>query len=149
MLDKECSPFTPGNPVSAELFVGRTRQIDEILRYVRQASSGKLENVFLVGDRGIGKSSLASFLNYRIRRDNLVAIHVFLGKGISSLEEMIKHILDEILREGQGQPWYDGFLHYLKGVFGESSIRELGAFGISLSFQAPRYSVWVRTRSAV
>jgi DNA replication protein DnaC len=60
------SPFTPGSPVPVELFVGRSEQITEILRYVKQASSGKQENVFLTGDRGIGKSSLAAFLRYLV-----------------------------------------------------------------------------------
>ena len=55
MNDKVNSPFTPGNPVPVELFVGRHDKIKEIIRYIKQTSSGKQENVFLVGDRGIGK----------------------------------------------------------------------------------------------
>ena len=57
MNNKENSPFTPGSTVPVELFVGRSEQIKELIRYVGQISSGKQENVFLAGDRGIGKSS--------------------------------------------------------------------------------------------
>ena len=62
MSNKGNSPFTPGSPVPVELFVGRERQIRELIRYAGQVSSG---------DRGIGKSSLASFLH------NILGIHVF------------------------------------------------------------------------
>ena len=50
---KENSPFTPGNPVPVELFVGRVEQIKEILKYARQSTRGRLENIFLVGENGI------------------------------------------------------------------------------------------------
>lgn len=56
LRNKENSPFTPGNPVPVELFVGRAEQIEQIRRYARQACTGRLENVFLSGDRGIGKN---------------------------------------------------------------------------------------------
>lgn len=31
------SPFTPGNPVPVDLFVGRIEKIKEILRYINQS----------------------------------------------------------------------------------------------------------------
>lgn len=46
MNNKENSPFTPGSPVPVELFVGRSEQIEELVRYVGQISLGKQENVF-------------------------------------------------------------------------------------------------------
>ncbi|MEA1944750.1 MAG: BREX system ATP-binding domain-containing protein [Euryarchaeota archaeon] len=90
---KENSPFTPGNPAPVELFVGRVEQIEEILRYVRQTASGRQENVFLAGERGIGKSSLAAFLRYLVNRENFLAIHVFLG-GVTDLEELVRRIFE-------------------------------------------------------
>ena len=76
--EEKVSPFTPGNPVPVELFVGRRAKIEEILRYVRQSLSGKQENVFLAGDRGIGKSSMASFLRYLVTtQNNMLGIHCF------------------------------------------------------------------------
>ncbi|MDP2982074.1 MAG: ATP-binding protein [Candidatus Latescibacter sp.] len=75
---KEDSPFKPGSPVPVELFVGRTAQIQEIIRYVKQTAAGKQENVFLSGERGIGKSSLASFIRqWVIKNENFLTIHVF------------------------------------------------------------------------
>jgi len=131
-MNKENSPFTPGNPVPVELFVGRSQQIQELIRYVRQTSSGKQENVFLAGDRGIGKSSLASFLRYYVSTQmNILGIHVFLGR-VSTLEEMVHHIFEELLKETKAEPWFESIAKF----FGKY-IREIGLFGISVGFAPP------------
>ena len=129
MNNKGNSPFTPGSPVPVELFVGRSEQIKELIRYVGQISSGKQENVFLAGDRGIGKSSLASFLRYYVStQKNILGIHVFLGR-VSTLEGMVHHIFDQLLKETKGQAWFKDIADF----FGRH-IREIGLFGISVSF---------------
>lgn len=131
-MNKENSPFTPGSPVRAELFVGRSEQIEELIRYVGQISSGKQENVFLAGDRGIGKSSLASFLRYYVgTQKNILGIHVFLGR-VSTLEGMVHHIFEQVLKETKGQAWFED----IAKLFGRY-IREVGLFGISVSFTPP------------
>ena len=134
MNDKErISPFTPGNPVPLELFVGRREKIQEILRYVSQSSAGKQENVFLTGDRGIGKSSIASFLRYLVTtKNNILGIHIFLG-GVSTLEEMVRRVLDQLLKEAKTQKWYESVAE----LFG-NYIREVGLFNISIAFSPPQ-----------
>jgi len=129
MNNKEYSPFTPGSPVPIELFVGRSKQISELLRYARQIKSGKKENVFLAGERGIGKSSLASFIKYYLNtNENILGIHVFLG-GVTSLNELVKLIFDKILKETKEKGWFDDIANF----FGKR-IKEIGLFGISVSF---------------
>lgn len=129
MNNKENSPFTPGSPVPIELFVGRAEQIEELIRYVGQIPSGKQENVFLAGDRGIGKSSLASFLRHYVgAQKSILGIHVFLGR-VSTLEEMVHHIFEQILKETKGQTWFEDIAKF----FGKH-IKEIGLFGISVSF---------------
>jgi len=131
-MNKENSPFTPGNPVPVELFVGRSEQIEELIRYVNQTSSGRAENVFLAGDRGIGKSSLASFLRYYVStQKNMLAVHVFLGR-VAALEAMVHHIFEQILKEVKGHVWFDD----VKNFFGKH-IKEIGLFNISVSFAPP------------
>ncbi len=133
MNNKENSPFTPGSPVPVELFVGRSTQIRELIRYVGQTSSGKQENVFLAGDRGIGKSSLASFLRYFVAtQKNILGIHVFLG-GVSTLEGVVRHIFDKLLKQARGQTWFED----ISKLFGKY-IKDIGLFGISVSFSPPK-----------
>ncbi len=129
---KENSPFTPGNPAPVELFVGRVKQIEEILRYVRQTASGRQENVFLAGERGIGKSSLAAFLRHLVDRENFLAIHVFVG-GVTDLEELVRRIFEQILKETNKQTWFDE----ISGFFGKY-VKQVDLFGISVSFNPPQ-----------
>jgi len=139
---KESSPFTPGSPVPVELFVGRSKQIKEILRYVEQTKYGKQENVFLSGERGIGKSSLETFLcHMAVTKMDVIGIHVFLG-GVSSLEEAVRRILDQLLKETRGQEWFED----IKQFFGKY-IREVGLFGVSVSFVPPEQDLRELVRS--
>jgi len=133
MSTKDRSPFSPGNPVPAELFVGREQQINEIGRYVRQSSTGRQENVFLCGERGIGKSSLASFLRHlEANENNFLGIHVFMG-GVNTLEEMVRQIFERLLQRTRKENWFEK----VSGLFG-NHIENVGLFGVSVSFSPPK-----------
>ncbi len=129
---KDDSPFTPGKPVPLDLFVGRENKLEELVRIMKQSASGKQENIFLIGDRGIGKSSLAHFLrSLAIKEAHMMGVHVFLG-GISTNEELVHHILEKILNESSGKSWFEK----IKGLFGDY-VRGVGLFGLSLTFAPP------------
>lgn len=132
MNAKERSPFYPGSPVPVELFVGRSQKIEEIISYVKNSTHGKQENVFLLGSRGIGKSSLASFLRYYVSTEmDMIGMHVFLGR-VSTLDEMVRCIFERLLKETKGQSWFNK----ISSFFGKY-IKQIGLFGISLSFSPP------------
>ena len=133
LREKENSPFTPGDPVPVELFVGRATQVEELRRYARQACSGRLENVFLSGDRGIGKSSLGHFVRRLCSREqNLLGIHVFLG-GVSTLEELMRRVFECLLKEAHAQAWFEK----IRSLFGKF-IKNVGLFGVSVEFAPPK-----------
>ena len=127
---KDASPFTPGSPAPVELFAGRDQQIQEVDNYLRQAASGRQTNAFLTGDRGIGKSSFASTMRQHagVNRD-MVGIHVFLG-GVTSLEELARRILEELVKEGWDQPWYAR----IASILGDH-VKKVGALGITIEFR--------------
>lgn len=129
---KKQSPFTPGRPVPIELFVGREKLITNLIKNIKYTKKGKQGNIFLVGDRGIGKSSLASFFNYYVNsKENMIGIHVFLG-GISSPKEMVKNIFNAILKSTKDEKIFNK----IRTLFGKY-ISEIGLFGISLKFNPP------------
>lgn len=129
MGEKERSPFSPGLPVPHDMFVGREMEIEELLRWAREAKSGKAQNVFLIGDRGIGKSSLAAFMCDILKsREALLSVHVF-PSGSVSLKEVVRLVFDQLLRQARTEAWLDE----IKSLFGKH-IRELGLFGITLTF---------------
>ena len=132
-MPKDYSPFSPGQPVPAEFFVGRLPEIERLQGSAAAAASGRLQVAFLDGERGIGKSSLASIVRSVAERDlRVLGIHSFLG-GVSSLEEMARRVFDRLLKESVGQVWHE----QVKTFFGDH-IKRVGLFGLSLEFSAPQ-----------
>jgi len=130
---KEGSPFTPGTPVPVELFVGRTAEIEKIRRYARQACSGRLESIFLSGDRGIGKSSLAQFIKELCAKEcNMLGVHAYLG-GVSTVDELVRRVFEQLLKEAHTQTWFSK----IKGFFG-NYIKDVGLLGVSVGFSPPK-----------
>jgi len=131
-MSKEYFPFTPGVPVPPELFVGRQEEIEEIVHRVGQSARGKrIQTLFVIGERGIGKSSLCRFAAQVVEaRFRVLPIHVYLG-GISSLEGMARRIFDRLLRESQAQSWFERIKRFLG-----NHVKEVGLYGISVKFDA-------------
>ncbi|MFA4923195.1 MAG: ATP-binding protein [Ignavibacteriaceae bacterium] len=97
--DKGKSPFYPGQPVPIDFFTGRLAQVERISRSLIQTENGKPQAIFLSGEYGIGKSSLAGFTKYLAERKNhLLGIHVLLG-GINRVEDLASKVVETILRE--------------------------------------------------
>lgn len=131
-MPKDYSPFTPGLPVSVEFFVGRSAEVQRLVDKVKAAIAGKLQVVFLTGERGIGKSSLTSFVRFVGERDHkILGLHTFLG-GVTSLEEMARRVFDRLLKESLGKSWEEK----IKNFFGHR-IKQVGLFGVSVEFEAP------------
>jgi len=131
-MHKDYTPFTPGQPVPVDFFVGRLAEIAHLKEKVAAAASGRLQVAFLSGERGIGKSSLVSFMRFIVERDHKVlGLHTFLG-GVASLEEMARRVFDRLLKESIGKGWEDR----IKQFFG-NHIQQVGLFGVSVEFSAP------------
>lgn len=104
---KERSPFTPGHPVPLEYFVGRQKEIDLLRRAIEQVALGKNENIFLTGERGIGKSSLASLCKaYAVENYQLVGAHCYLS-GIKGVPDFCRTILQRLLDENPESSFLD------------------------------------------
>ncbi len=132
-MPKDYSPFSPGQPVPAEFFVGRVPEIERLQGSAEAAADGRLRVAFLDGERGIGKSSLASIVRSVSERDlRVLGIHSFLG-GVSSLEEMARRVFDRLLKESIGQVWHE----QVRTFFGDH-VERVGLFGLSLEFAAPQ-----------
>ncbi|NUN97667.1 MAG: AAA family ATPase [Candidatus Omnitrophica bacterium] len=131
-MSKEYSPFSPGVPVPIEFFIGRTEEIKRVIGAARKSvSRSSIERCFVTGDRGIGKSSLCRFALTLAERDlNLLGLHVFLG-GVHTLEEMIRRILERLIRESRDRPWFET----VRRIFGDH-VKEVGLFGITLELDS-------------
>lgn len=99
------SPFYPDQPVPVELFVGRAAQVDYIMnRAVGQVAQGKPVSVFLEGEYGIGKTSVARFTQWLAERNNgLLGIYATLERA-EGMDEVGAAVLEATLRSGLYNP---------------------------------------------
>jgi hypothetical protein len=99
------SPFFPDQPVPADLFVGRSEQIDHIMiRGVGQVAAGKPIYIFLEGEYGIGKTSVALFAQSLAERNHgLLGIYATLERA-ESLDDVGAAVLEGALRSGVYNP---------------------------------------------
>ena len=126
-MTPESSPFRPRQPVAAEVFVGRRDAIERLSGLVRAANRGVFKVGFITGERGIGKSSLASFVRHLCEREGRVTgCHVYLG-GVHDLHDMTRRTFDRLLKDSIDRPWHRQLLEF----FGDR-VRQVGLFGVSV-----------------
>ncbi|MBN2351131.1 MAG: ATP-binding protein [Spirochaetales bacterium] len=131
-LTKGINPFYPGQPVPVEYFTGRMKEIERITRAIGQVENGKPQAVFLTGEYGIGKSSLAGFLNFFAEKNNhLIGIHVFLG-GAETLDDLAEKTVEAVLRQQiYEESRVEKIRNFLAKYIGQQSL-----FGVNVNFQA-------------
>ena len=126
-MKPELSPFKPGQTVPLEFFVGRIVEIERLQSMVKASTQGQFKIGFISGERGIGKSSLASFVRHLSDRNcNTAGCHVYLG-GVGELNEMVRKTFDRILNESIDKSWHQQAMEF----FGDR-VRKVGLFGFSL-----------------
>lgn len=131
-LSKGKSPFYPGQPVPVDFFIGRINEIERIIRTIKQVELGKPQAVFLSGDYGIGKSSLASFLRHYAERNNhILGIHVFLG-GAETIEDVATKTVEAIIKQQiYEETKLEKIRNFLAKYIGQQSL-----FGANINFDA-------------
>jgi hypothetical protein len=127
------SPFYPGQPVPAELFVGRAAQIDRILtRGAGQVAVGKPVAMFVQGEYGIGKSSLAGYVQRLAEQtQHLHGIYAALG-GAENLSDVARAVLEGTIKSGALDPTRgESIRNWLAKYIGKQEL-----FGLSLNVDA-------------
>lgn len=132
-IQKGKSPFYPGQPVPGELFVGRASQIERIMtRGVGQTAAGKPMAIFIQGEYGIGKSSIAGFVQWMAEREHgLLGLYAPLG-GAATLDDVAAAVLEATVRAGAYAP---GLSEKIRGFLGKY-IGEQSLFGIKVHAEA-------------
>jgi len=119
--------------VPPSLFAGRREEVESLLASCRQAQTGRIERTYIEGERGIGKSSLASLLRQLAERElGMVTAHVHLG-GAKDLDEMARRLFKEIAEASLDRPWHSK----LAASLGKH-IKSVGLFGTRVEFHATK-----------
>jgi len=136
---KEQSPFTPGRVVPVEYFKGRKTEIKRLVRAARQVGAGTNQNIFLTGERGIGKSSLAAFLTYLCENENqllpedfrLLSTHCFLGPQ-ESLPEVCQSVLTRLIQASRDKSTAEKIVSFLQRYVKKV---DFNLFGVGLDIE--------------
>ncbi len=137
-ISKGKSPFNPGQPVPVELFTGRVEQIQKIIdRGVAQVAAGKPEAIYVQGEYGIGKTSVAGFAQWLADRDfGLHSVYCALG-ACKDLHDVIQAILVSTISSGVFNPRRsESIRNWLAKYIGKQ-----GLFGINIDFQALKQDI--------
>ena len=100
---KIVNPFNYINPVTKEeLFIGRESELKTIDYIFDLAESGsQYQNIAIIGDRAIGKTSLLNILLLRAQKRKFLAVCVDLNEElVSDSTKFFKEIIQAILFEG-------------------------------------------------
>ncbi|MBR0473130.1 MAG: hypothetical protein IJI98_10600 [Methanosphaera sp.] len=62
------SPFRPGNRVNPEDFVGHEKLITDMIKRAGPILDGEITNYYLVGNRGMGKTSVSYYFSRHFRK---------------------------------------------------------------------------------
>ncbi len=112
--------FQPDTPVNPENFEGRKDIIEECMFGLNQAVNSYSKHFFVTGKRGMGKSSLASYIKECAKRKyKMVGVHVY-NDGVHTTEDLITHIIEETLKEIASEKWsdkiYDKFKNHVESM---------------------------------
>lgn len=131
MISEKISPFEPRQPVSPEKFEGRMNIIEDYTRHLASAVNGQPQHFYLNGNRGVGKSSVATYLlEYAKVRYNMIGVHVY-NDGIHTIEDLIANIVEKLLNEIKDESFGKKILDFF-----HNRIETVGFLGNSIKLKS-------------
>lgn len=96
------NPFKPGKPVDPEYFGGRQKELETFKQYLDYSVSGNPHNLAILGERGIGKSSLLRKFQQIASSDQnqCLVVRRELDASVDSLSTLSLFLLEALKSEG-------------------------------------------------
>jgi len=132
------NPFTPGRTVDPQFFAGRGSEIDRFTMFLKSAKGGNPMNLAILGERGIGKSSLLRKCERLVKKEKCVAVRIDLDVSVDSIDSLVFQILSGIKREGSLHSKLFSLSEKIRSFFNEYRV-SIGLLGSS--FQATKSGV--------
>ena len=121
------SPFQPGYPVSYNYFKGRKKDITKIMMYLpRVIDCGMPEHYFIIGNRGMGKTSFANHVGH-LAEDKYNMVYIYINnEGTNTINELISNLLEVLLKEFYKKSWGQKIIKSFFDHFQEIDIKGFG-----------------------
>lgn len=121
------NPFKPNHPIYSGLFAGRYNEIKKIDNALYQASFDNPLNLLLIGERGIGKSSLLLLSKYfaqgeiiwENKKHNFLTLQLNINNNTTSLDFILKFqnvLKRELHKAYKTQKIMDDFWGFIKRI---------------------------------
>lgn len=111
------NPFRPGGIVEPEYFVGRKDEIARFQQYLKNTCNGNSHHLAILGERGIGKTSLLRYLDSVSRKQKNMVVRIELDPETNSIGQLVLQILTELKRSGVSYSLVDKGKEGLKDFF--------------------------------
>ncbi|GAA5819054.1 MAG: ATP-binding protein [Methanobrevibacter sp. CfCl-M3] len=129
-MDERINPFNPDSPVDPNNFEGREDILKKNIKILMETKHNNPKHFFITGNRGMGKSSLASyFKDYAEKKLKYVGIHIY-NDGVHDIESLIRQIIEELLNNIQKESFFDKIFNSFK-----THVESINLFGTSLKFK--------------
>ena len=69
-MTMQTNPFRPNSTATLDVFVGRTNELSKLVGLLQEVASGRTHQVRILGERGIGKTSLLRVLESYARGEH-------------------------------------------------------------------------------
>lgn len=95
------NPFTPGRTVDPQFFAGRKEEMERFRTFLKSTREGNPMHLAILGERGIGKSSLLRMCESLGKADRCIVARVDLDASVGSLDALVEMLLRHISQEGE------------------------------------------------
>ncbi|MEW6528595.1 MAG: ATP-binding protein [Candidatus Micrarchaeota archaeon] len=136
------NPFRPGAIVEPEYFVGRSEEIARFEQYLKNTKDGNPHHLAILGERGIGKTSLLRYLQHLAKNQRIMVARIELDPAIKSIEHLVTQILTELKRSGIAYSLVDKGAITLKDFFQKYNV----ALSLGVLKAGPRQGSEVETK---
>ncbi|MDR3291398.1 MAG: ATP-binding protein [Methanobrevibacter sp.] len=124
------NPFNPDSPVDPNNFEGREDILEKNIKILMETKHNKPKHFFITGNRGMGKSSLASyFKDYAEKKLKYIGVHIY-NDGVHDIESLIRQIIEELLNNIQKESFFNKIFNSFK-----NHVESVNLFGTSLKFK--------------
>ncbi len=125
------NPFAPGRTIDPELFAGRREEIERFRTFLKSTMEGNPMHLAILGERGIGKSSLLRKWETMARAERCITVRLDLDPSVDSIDSLLYHILRGIKREGALHSRLFSLSRKVRDFFDEYEVT-IGVLGSSL-----------------
>ena len=132
-MESQINPFNPQSPVDPNFFVGRKEALKDLHIYMQESLEGRrINTIFIRGDRGIGKTSLAKYFRVICEKTlGITSFYLLLNERKENVtgKDFVLAILEKIIEAKSSER---NFLKKLQSISGYLESIDLGIIKLKL-----------------